>query len=196
MDNPDAAGDRIDAVVLEVDNSSSVRANTIKIVKGEAAAAPTKPLMVNSDYIHQYALAYITVDTTATEITATEIENVVGTSECPYVTGILQTASIDALVSQWQAQFENWLAFLTDELSENQAGNLQAQILEKVNLADKATTEEAVAGTSNSKWMTPKTTDDSIKALKTDGRLYSCGTTDLTAGTSELETGKLYFVYE
>lgn len=26
--------------------------------------------------------------------------------------------------------------------------------------------------------------------------LYSCGTADLTAGTSALETGKLYFVYE
>ena len=25
---------------------------------------------------------------------------------------------------------------------------------------------------------------------------YTCGTTDLTEGTSELETGKLYFVYE
>lgn len=25
---------------------------------------------------------------------------------------------------------------------------------------------------------------------------YTYGTTDLTAGTSELETGKLYFVYE
>lgn len=32
--------------------------------------------------------------------------------------------------------------------------------------------------------------------LATKAPAYSYGTTDLTAGTSALETGKLYFVYE
>lgn len=43
---------------------------------------------------------------------------------------------------------------------------------------------------------------DSYSKSETDAKLatkapaYTCGTTDLTAGVSALETGKLYFVYE
>lgn len=36
----------------------------------------------------------------------------------------------------------------------------------------------------------------SVEALATKAPMYTYGTDDLTAGTSELETGTLYFVYE
>ena len=39
---------------------------------------------------------------------------------------------------------------------------------------------------------TPKMTPEQIGAAPA----YECGTEDLTAGVSELETGKLYIVYE
>lgn len=36
----------------------------------------------------------------------------------------------------------------------------------------------------------------SVNGFTGEIKLYSYGTTDMTSGTSELETGKLYFVYE
>lgn len=40
---------RIDAVILEVDSRESVRANTIKIVKGTPATNPVKPSMIKTN---------------------------------------------------------------------------------------------------------------------------------------------------
>lgn len=130
---------RIDAVVLEVDSSDTVRANTIKMVKGPVGATPSKPAMLNTATVHQHALAYITVNAGVTSISQSNIENAIGTSETPYVTGVLETVSVDNLIAQWQAQFNEqitsndnefntWFEHLQDELDENQAGNLQNQI--------------------------------------------------------------------
>lgn len=52
---------RYDAVVLEVDSRESVRANTIKIVKGTPASTPAKPAMIKTNDRWQYPLAYIYV---------------------------------------------------------------------------------------------------------------------------------------
>ena len=41
-----------------------------------------------------------------------------------------------------------------------------------------------------------KTLDSLKEQVDKKAPAYSYGTTDLTAGTSALETGKLYFVYE
>ena len=40
------------------------------------------------------------------------------------------------------------------------------------------------------------TADNAASAVASKAPMYSYGTTDLTAGSSSLETGKLYFVYE
>lgn len=45
---------RIDAVILEVDSRESVRANTIKIVKGTPATNPVKPSMIKTNDRWQY----------------------------------------------------------------------------------------------------------------------------------------------
>ena len=101
--------DRIDAVVLEVNASEGVRANEIKIIKGTPASNPVKPTLEKSTYVHQYALAYINVGKNVIEITQANITNAVGTSETPFVTGILQTVSIDNLIAQWEYEWEAWL---------------------------------------------------------------------------------------
>ena len=60
---------RIDAVVIEVNSLDTVRNNTIKIVKGTPASNPSKPSLTKNDDVHQYPLAYITVDPNVTAIT-------------------------------------------------------------------------------------------------------------------------------
>jgi hypothetical protein len=77
---------RIDAVVLEVNASLAVRANTIKIVSGTPATIPTEPAMVSTSEIHQYPLAYISVAAGVSSLTPADITTMVGTYLCPFVT--------------------------------------------------------------------------------------------------------------
>lgn len=109
---------RIDAVVLEVNSTETVRNNTIKILKGTPASTPAKPIMTNTDDVHQYPLAYITVDANVTEIKQTKIQNAVGTSACPFVTGIIDTVNIDTLITQWSAEFNILFAELEEMIEQ------------------------------------------------------------------------------
>jgi hypothetical protein len=102
----DVLRDRIDAVVLEVDHRETTRANRIFIKEGVASTTPTKPVMEKTNEVYQYPLCYITRAAESTEITQTDIENCVGTSECPFVTGILSTVSTDELIKQWTARLD------------------------------------------------------------------------------------------
>lgn len=102
--------DRIDAVVIEVDHNESVRMGDIKIVKGTPSSSPKRPTMANEVNKHQYPLAYVYRKAGSTEITQADITNMVGTSECPYITGILQVQNIDNIVAQWNAQWNQWYA--------------------------------------------------------------------------------------
>lgn len=110
LETAPAVLNRIDAVVIEVDRSEGVRAASIKVVKGTDATTPSNPTLTNTDLIHQYPLAYIYRGSNTTSITQGNITNKVGTSSCPYVTGILQVQSIDNIVAQWQAQWVEWYA--------------------------------------------------------------------------------------
>lgn len=139
---------RYDAVVLEVNHSSSVRANSIKIVKGTAASSPKKPTLVNTDDVKQHPLAYIKVAPNVTTISSSAIDIRVGQSDCPWITGILSTVSIDVLFSAWndefgtwqnrkEVEFSKWFENLKLVLNEDVVTNLQRQIddLEKNKLS-------------------------------------------------------------
>lgn len=128
IDAADITLDRYDAVVLEVNNTESIRANSIKIIKGTAASDPQKPNMVSTDLIHQYPLAYVRVVHGATEIQNMYIELTVGKEPCPFVRGPLETVPIDALFAQWESEFDNWFDNVKSNLEGDVAANLQRQI--------------------------------------------------------------------
>ena len=100
--------ERIDAVVIEINHEQGVRAGTIKIVQGEPSRTPQRPAMARERLIKQYPLCYIFRAPNTQSFTQANITNMVGTSECPYITGILQTQNIDNIVAQWSAQFNEW----------------------------------------------------------------------------------------
>lgn len=112
--NSDVLLNRIDAIVLEVNNNIEVRKNTIKILKGTPSSKPVKPTMTEGELLNQHPLAYISIPAGATSISQSNIENAVGTSACPYVTGVLKGMDIDKLVAQWGAQWAEWLSSNTD----------------------------------------------------------------------------------
>lgn len=107
--------DRIDAVVIEVDHNESVRMGDIKIVKGTPSSDPKRPVMAETENKHQHPLAYIYRKAGSTAITQADITNMVGTSSCPYITGILQVQNIDNIVAQWEDQWNQWYAKTVSE---------------------------------------------------------------------------------
>lgn len=110
--------DRIDAVVLEINASDDVRANTVKFVTGTPAQSPERPTMINTDLVHQYPLCYIYRTANSTDITQADITNMVGTSECPFVTGILDVINTDELIQQWKARFDEWMNIEQEDYTE------------------------------------------------------------------------------
>lgn len=128
IESPDVTLDRYDAVILETDGTEQVRANSIKILKGEASSNPQHPQMTNTDLVHQHPLAYIQVLHGSTGIDATQIEIVVGTRECPFVTGPLETVSIESLFARWEQEFDAWFENLKTNLEGDVVANLQRQI--------------------------------------------------------------------
>lgn len=142
--------DRIDAVVLEVNGMESVRENTIKFVKGNPSSAPSRPTLTNEGNVHQYPLCYIYRKYGTAVINQTDITPMVGTESTPFVTGILQTISLDELLGKWQdeldrftdarsqevddwiaqeeSDFTAWFNKMKDQLSGDVASNLQLEI--------------------------------------------------------------------
>lgn len=139
LDSPDVLG-RIDAVVIEVNRDILQRKNEIKIVRGAPSTNPSKPILSHTDTLSQHALAYITVKNGVSSITEADIENVVGRSETPFVTGPLTTVDVEPLFSKWEGEFDTWFEHIQTELSGDVAGNLQVQIdkleVDKLNITD------------------------------------------------------------
>lgn len=110
LDNAELLLNRYDAIVFEMDHSDSVRSGSIKVVKGTAASDPKKPTMINELLKHQHPIAFVYRPAGSSGISQANITNVVGTSDCPYITGILKTVSIDSLIAQWKGQWDDWFS--------------------------------------------------------------------------------------
>lgn len=123
-----AAWTRKDIVVLEVNSDNAVRANSLKIITGVPALNPVLPTLTNTEYVHQYPLAYLEIGPNVTEVNASKITNMVGSDQTPYVIGVVNTISIADLMAQFESQFSNWFEEMKDQLSTDAAGNLQNQI--------------------------------------------------------------------
>jgi len=100
INTPDLVLDRIDAIVLEIDTSVGVRANSIKCVKGTAASTPVEPTLTNTAYVHQYPLAYVYVAAGATGFVVGDITSKVGSAECPFVVSIVELTG-EGAASSW-----------------------------------------------------------------------------------------------
>ena len=175
IDAADVLLTRIDAVVLEVNSEVAPRANTIKVVKGTPASTPAKPTLTNTATIHQHALAYVTVAKNITAITNSMIEIVVGKTETPYVTAILQTTDITDLYNQWEDYFQTWFDTVRGTLDGDVALNLQNQITSLRRETLKNTTPPIIGLSASS------TPDDMFQALAKTGDLHVWRKTIVTA---------------
>lgn len=100
---------RIDALVIDINANENYRENKIMWVQGTPSSNPVRPTMINTLERHQYPLCYIERKPNVEKILQADITNMVGSSECPFVTGVLQTINIDQLLLQWKDQ---WAQFV------------------------------------------------------------------------------------
>lgn len=95
IDNGPAAQSRIDAIVLEVDTSDAVRANSIKYVRGNASLFPIRPSLPATPTVRQYPLAYIQRGINASSVTQAMITNMAGTPQTPWAVSRLLDRAIE-----------------------------------------------------------------------------------------------------
>ena len=96
----------------------SVRDNTIKFVKGNPSSAPSRPTLTNEGNIHQYPLCYIYRKYGTTVINQADITPMVGSDDTPFVTGILQTVSLDELLGKWQDELDRFTDARSQEVDD------------------------------------------------------------------------------
>lgn len=136
----------IDLLVFEVDRSESVRAASVKFVCGQhynvtngihnfSEAIPraisdyVTNFNSNSAEVKRYPLAAVCrYGGSSIPLSQSNITNLVGTSNCPYVTGILQVQSIDNIVARWESEFETWFTDIRAALEDNVATALADRI--------------------------------------------------------------------
>ena len=164
LDPPSTALGRIDAVVIDVDSTESVRKNSIMLIKGTYAETPERPTLIKEPRHNQYPLCYINVPAgSSAPISDANIVNVIGTEACPLITGILDTLDIDMFVNQMESKFDIWFENLQANLDGNIASNLQNQI-DKL----KEDMEDANAGAINASTL-EKVRNISFKSVSPSG---------------------------
>lgn len=105
--------DRIDTVILEVDSTDEVRINSIKIIQGVNASDPVPTPPIRDVELNQYVLGYVNVNAGVELIGPSDITNVVGQEQTPWVRGLLDEEAIAdlaipaGLISMWGGLIEN-----------------------------------------------------------------------------------------
>ena len=89
LDPAHATLNRYDEIVIEVNSSDAVRANTIKVVKGVEAASAARPGLTNSATVKQYSLASVYRPANAPSVLTAHITKIVGQTETPYVANLV-----------------------------------------------------------------------------------------------------------
>lgn len=138
----DVTLDRYAAIIVRVDESTSVRSVEPAVKYSAVATTPVKPTMERSETVKEYCLAYVYIKAGAREITAADIEDARGdNSVCGWVTGLIDQVDSKTLWEQWSAQFSNfmianetefstWFTGLQDYLSDNAEAKLAADVVE------------------------------------------------------------------
>lgn len=117
----DVQHDRHDLIVLRCDLTEGARAVTIDIKEGTPAARPVPQALENSETVKELALARIWVRKGATAIFQSHIADLRGTTDCGFVTGVVQQVDTSQLFLQYQNAFENFYSEIDNYFVQKQA---------------------------------------------------------------------------
>lgn len=100
---------RVDSVIAQVDARSSGRVGNVVYRTGGASA----PDLDTTAGVYEFRLANITVAPNATEITDSVINDRRGSSECPWITSLIQQVDTSTLYQQWNDAYNRYLLSTT-----------------------------------------------------------------------------------
>lgn len=118
LEPPETVLDRIDAIVIDVDERLQRRENKILVLKGVPSSNPNPPVLIRELEHNQYPLCYILRKSSQQMIGQAQITNTVGTSDCPFVTGVLEGLDVDLMLLQWRAAWAEFLQACQDAIDE------------------------------------------------------------------------------
>ena len=140
----DASLDRIDTVVLRLDDNDDVRACELYVVSGTAASTPQAPALTQTDSIWELGLANIYRKANSTEVTNANITDTrYDSSRCGIISSISEfdtttlyqqiEADLHEFKTVNEADFMAWFETLKDVLSGDVAGELYNLIIDVKN---------------------------------------------------------------
>ncbi len=119
LETPDTRMSRYDAIVLHLDLSDNVRNFTIKVKTGTSALdSPAKPSMTNTSLVKELCLAYVYVEGNAKSIKQKYIEDMRGSSQCPWVTGLIQQVDTSTLFKQFESAYNDLYTSWTKQFND------------------------------------------------------------------------------
>lgn len=181
---------RIDLICIKVDHSTQVRQNSIVKIEGTPGSSPVEPTVTDdtTNGVYYHKLAAVSVAAGATSITAADITNYIGLAAgTPYVTGILETTTVDELWSQWDGEFNAWWEDIKNTLDED----VVTTILNKI---DHITPKEATMQKYGFSHQNPPPSGKVYKEYSTDAILDKALT--LINGKDDLPVGTVLAVPE
>lgn len=138
IDNADGVLGRIDNIVIRLDLTN--RNITAQVIKGAFSNNPVAPNLTRTSTIYDLRIAKVYIPAGTTEITQELIEDCrFITSDCGNVISPIETPDTEQLFIEIQAifdkfiadntnEFDTWFEHVKEQLSIDQAGNLQNQI--------------------------------------------------------------------
>lgn len=115
LEGSDVVLNRYAAVIVQLNEATSVRAIDITVKYSDFASSPVKPTMTRSDSVYEYCLAYVYIKGGASAIAASDIEDTRFNSElCGWVSTLIDELDTNTLYAQWEALFNEWFNGLQD----------------------------------------------------------------------------------
>lgn len=106
---------RRDSVIIQVDMRSSGRVGNIVYRTGNPSSNPYPPNLSSNANVTEYRLANIYVAASANVINNKVIVDLRGSSECPWVTSLIQQVDTSTLWQQYQTAYQNQYDSYTQE---------------------------------------------------------------------------------
>lgn len=120
--------DRIDTVVMRLNDNDNVRACDLYIVQGTPASNPVRPALTRTASIYEIGLADIFVQKNSTTISANKITDTRLEAERCGIVSAVSKIDTTTLFNQYHEEFAAWFDSIKDILDTETAGHLQLEI--------------------------------------------------------------------
>lgn len=186
--------DRIDTVVVRWNENDSVRTADLHVVQGVPAQNPIRPTLTREGSIYEIGIADIFVTKGVTTITNEKITDTrMESARCGIVSSVSEwdTTTIYQQIqgelakfkSDEEVAFANWFDYMKDQLSEDAAGRLQAEVDDLDNAkADKTEINDLATEKADKTEVNQLATDKADKtALETETLTRASADSDLNS---------------